>query len=80
VIAGALGRHAVGLGEDVDELRQLHRGGAGWTSWRSLIPGCQGCQAPDVQGLGYGARSRRPSSPVRLYPSTAGLGFKEEIG
>jgi len=28
----------------------------------------QGRQTPDVQGLGYGVRSRRPSSPVRLYP------------
>ena len=41
---------------------------------------CQGRQAPDVQGLGYGARSRRPSSPMRLCPSTVGLGFREEIG
>ena len=41
---------------------------------------CQERQALDWQDRGYEARSRRPSSPVRLYPSTVGLGFRKETG
>ena len=46
----------------------------------SLITNCQERQALDWQDRGYEARSRRPSSPVRLYPSTVGLGFRKETG
>jgi hypothetical protein len=46
----------------------------------STLNACQERRALDWQDRGYGARSCRPSSPVRLYPSTVGLGFRRETG
>jgi hypothetical protein len=37
-------------------------------------------RTPDWPNLGYVARSRRPSSPVRLDPSTAGLRENKRLG
>jgi hypothetical protein len=37
-------------------------------------------RTPDWPDLGYVVRSRRPSSPVRLDPSTAGLREKKRLG
>jgi hypothetical protein len=45
-----------------------------------VIPNCQGCRTPDWPNLGYEAHSRRPSSPVRLDPSTAGLRENKRLG
>jgi hypothetical protein len=41
---------------------------------------CQGRRTPDWSNLGYEARSCRPSSPVRLDPSTAGLRENKRLG
>ena len=38
---------------------------------------CQERRTPVGQDLGYAARSLRPSSPVRLFPSTVGLTERE---
>ena len=38
---------------------------------------CQGRQTPDWLDHGYVVHSRRPSSPVRLCPSTIGLDERE---
>jgi hypothetical protein len=40
---------------------------------------CQGRRAPGWPDRGYAARSRRPSSPVRLFPSTVGFNREGEI-
>jgi hypothetical protein len=54
-----------------------------WTEWVSedrldpLIPGCQGHPTLDGPDRGCAVRSRQPSSPVRLFPSTVSLIEKE---
>jgi hypothetical protein len=45
-----------------------------------VIPSCQGRRTLDWPNLSYEARSRRPSSPVRLDPSTAGLRDNKRLG
>jgi hypothetical protein len=45
-----------------------------------VIPGYQERRTPDWLDLGYIARSRRPSSPVRIDFSTAGLRGKKGLG
>jgi hypothetical protein len=45
-----------------------------------VIPSCQGSRTLDWPTLGYKAHSHRPSSPVRLDPSTAGLRENRRLG